>query len=49
MQGDEIGYILIIVDGEVVAEVPAIASCVVEKQEYKDILGKIFDNFRFIN
>jgi len=49
MENQEIGNILIVVDGEVVAEIPAIANASVEKQQYMDILNKIFENFGFIN
>ena len=46
--GDIAGEILIIVDGEVVGEIDAIASEPVEKQNYVDVIHKIVENFDLI-
>lgn len=44
-KNDIVGNILVIVDGEVVAEIPAISSESVEKQDFRDVLNKISENF----
>ena len=44
-KGDCIGNALIIVDGEVIAEISLIAENSVDKQGFGDILSKITDNF----
>lgn len=45
IEGDVLGNALIIVEGEVVAEVPVVANETVAKQKYDDILNKIIDRF----
>lgn len=44
-QGDVLGNALVIVEGEVVAEVPVVANETVAKQKYDDILNKIINRF----
>jgi len=47
--GDIIGSALIIVEGEVVGEVPLIASNAIEQQSYGDVLNKIIHKFGIFN
>lgn len=49
MENETIGSALIIVDGEVIGEVPILASTAVEKQGYKDIISKIIEDFEIFN
>ena len=45
IENDIVGNVLVIVEGEVVAEVPVVACETIEKQNYKDIVSKIIDRF----
>ena len=48
-EGQSVGNILIIVDGEVVSEIPVVVCDSIEKQGFDDILSKIANNFSLFN
>ena len=43
--GDEVGNILVIVEGEIVKQIPIVASQEVNRQTYGDIVHKVIDKF----
>lgn len=46
---DQVGVAKIIVDGETIGEVDVVAKENIEKQSFKDVIGKIIDKYGFIN
>lgn len=48
-EGEKLGEAKIFVNGELVGSVDVVSANSIEKQNYKDIVGKIIDNFGFVN
>lgn len=48
-EGDCIGTMYVIVDGQIIKDIEIVSADNIEKQNYKDILNKLVDKFSFIN
>lgn len=49
LEGEKIGSMYVLIDGEIVKEIDVVSAENIEKQNYKDIMNKVIDKFGFIN
>ena len=46
--GDKVGVAQVLIDGNIIGEVEIVAKEDIDKQTFKDIMGKIIDKFGFV-